>query len=93
LREDERSGRVRPQGFLPVQYFRDKGEWVGRVTGLAGQPSKIFAVVAPPSSCDFFQYYQKLGAQLPQYEPRNRIPPSVQIELSVQARLPPQRDV
>jgi hypothetical protein len=54
LREDERSGRVWPQGFFPVQFFSDKGEWVGIVIGVAGNPVKIVAVVAPPSSCDLF---------------------------------------
>jgi hypothetical protein len=65
LREGERSGRVWPQGFFPVQFFSDKGEWVGRVIGVAGNPVKIVAVVAPPSSCDLFRYYQKVGSRLP----------------------------
>lgn len=91
LREDERSGRVWPQGFSPVQFNPDTGEWVGRVTGSSG-PIKIVAVVAPPTAHDLFQYYQKVGAKLQehqqQYEPLDRIPVECINSNWVQARVP-----
>jgi hypothetical protein len=88
LREDEQSGEVRPQGFSAVQFDPHSGEWFGRVTGPAGQTIKIVALVAPPTSQDFFRYYQAVGSGLPRYEPRRRVPLECKNRASVQARLP-----
>jgi len=84
LTEDHRSGRVWPQGFEPVQFDREKGEWIGRVHSRDPQP-KIIAVVAPPTSVDFFKYYQRMGSKT-NYEGLDRVPPECKIRDSVQAR-------
>jgi hypothetical protein len=88
LREDERSKKVWPQGFSPVQYDPQRQEWSGRITGSLGQSIKIVAVVAPPTAQDLFRYYQTVGAKLPNYEPLNRVPPECTNRTSVQAQMP-----
>jgi len=87
LTADERFEQYRPQGFYPVQYDEKTGEWKGRINGSGTSPLRIFAVVAPPTSQDFFRYFQRCGDETKRYSPLNRIPPECRNRHSVQARL------
>jgi hypothetical protein len=87
LTEDHRPGRIWPQGFSPVEFDRGRGEWVGRVHTRDPRP-KILAVVAPPTSVDFFKYYQRMGAKT-DFTGLDRVPPECKNKDSVQARLRP----
>jgi Domain of unknown function (DUF4062) len=80
-------GGVFPQGFRQgrVQYDSQTGEWVGRVA-VTTEQVKIIAVVAPPTSQDFFRYYQRLGdIHNNQFEKLVRVPPGCKNTDSVQA--------
>jgi hypothetical protein len=87
LTEDHRGG-VYPQGFREgvVQFDSQTGEWVGRVAATTEQV-KIIAVVAPPTSQDFFKYYQMIGQKNNyEYERLPRVPPECTNMAWVQAR-------
>ncbi len=88
LTESESDGRVWPQGFFPVQYDPQKGEWFGRVNGDGFPNVRLLAVVAPPTSIDYFNYFQKLG-RLREYkfEPLARLPPECTNVAWVQTRI------
>jgi hypothetical protein len=49
---------------------------------------QILAVVAPPTSQDFFEYFQKRGAETKAFVPLNRIPPECRNIAAVLARSP-----
>ena len=90
LTQDER-GRVRPQGFSPiVPDPLDKRRWSGRVNAghVGGSRAKIIAVVAPPTSHDFFTYYQTHGHQTG-YAWLERVPAECRNQAFVDALLPP----
>ncbi len=89
LTQDDSKGAVWPQGFFPVEYDPSEGTWSGKING-SGKPNvRIVAVVAPPSSQDFFRYFQKLGQMRDyKFEPLSRIPPECVNQDSVQARIP-----
>jgi hypothetical protein len=75
LVEDPRKGKVWPQGFFTVQYDPKTNEWFGRVNGSPGRQTKIIAVVAPPTSQDYFKYFQRVGGlRRDIYEPLDRVP-------------------
>jgi hypothetical protein len=87
LTEGHRGG-VYPQGFREglVQFDSQKGEWVGRVAVTTRQV-KIIAVVAPPTSQDFFKYYQMIGNKRNyEFERLPRVPPECTNTVWVQAR-------
>jgi len=89
LTQDDVTGRVWPQGFAPVQYNPVQGTWTGRVNASGNPIVRVVAVVAPPSSQDFFRYYQKLGKLRNYvYEPLDRIPPECVNLDSVQTKIP-----
>jgi hypothetical protein len=92
LTADERFEQYWPQGFYPVQFNEHTGEWHGRVNGSGHSPLRIFAVVAPPTSQDFFRYFQKRGDETKKFIPLNRLPPECCNTASVQARLPGMED-
>jgi hypothetical protein len=60
-------GRQWPQGFFPVRYpYPGPGEWEGRIYLPYSQlETLINVVVAPPTSRQFFGYYQQLGTGKP----------------------------
>jgi hypothetical protein len=88
LTQDEMTGNVWPQGATPVQYDPHTRAWEGRVHWNAGANLKIIAVVAPPTSQDYFRYFQKLGTMRHwQYEPLPRVPPECVNFDAVQARV------
>jgi hypothetical protein len=75
LTQKDNTGHLWPQGFFPVQYNDEVGAWVGRVNGSGGPLMRIVAVVAPPTSQDFFRYFQELGRlRNDKYEPLKRLP-------------------
>jgi hypothetical protein len=88
LTADERFDQFWPQGFYPVQFDEQIGEWHGRINGSGTSPLRIFAVVAPPTSQDLFRYFQRRGDETKKFVPLNRIPPECRNTHSVQARLP-----
>lgn len=88
LREHEVTRKVWPQGFPSglVRYDPGQGEWSGRVAVQNDQRAiKIVAVVAPPTSQDFFRYFQRLGDQHQNHVPLDRIPDECTNRFSVQA--------
>jgi len=92
LNQDERTGLVWPQGFSRVQYDSNLKTWIGRVSSIASPTGRkqvrIVAVVAPPTSHDFFQYFQVVGDKRQQYEPLKRIPAECWNTAYVQAYRP-----
>jgi hypothetical protein len=89
LTEDEVTGRVWPQGFFRVQFDPHLKTWMGKINGTSGPQVKITAVLAPPTSQDFFRYFQKVGGlRGHEYEPLNRIPVECTNRASVQSRIP-----
>jgi hypothetical protein len=98
LVRDEFSTRVWPQGFERVQFDSSDGSWRGRINPALSGPTNvtIIAVVAPPTSRDFFQYFQRVGDRTrtmpspdgPSYEPLARVPPECTNVAEVQAKKP-----
>jgi hypothetical protein len=89
LTQNERTGQVWPQGFFMAQYNRETGMWMGKVNGSGGPMIRIIAVVAPPTSQDFFRYFQKLGTlRNYQFEPLTRVPLECSNYDSVQVEIP-----
>jgi hypothetical protein len=89
LTQDESTGHVWPQGFFPVQFDPEQGKWMGKVNGSGKKELKIWAVVAPPTSQDFFRYFQCIGPKRNyQFEPLKRVPAECINRAHVQAFLP-----
>jgi hypothetical protein len=91
---DKKTRQYWPQGFADVQYERHTGTWRGRVYG-GRSPLQVVAVVAPPTSQQFFRYYQKLGElrqrnqeNKPWYEPLDAIPAECHNIASVNTQIP-----
>jgi hypothetical protein len=59
LVENRTTGEVWPHGFFAVKH-EPTGDWHGRVHGPRGQKVRVIAVVAPPTSHDFFTYSEKV---------------------------------
>ncbi|WP_353064459.1 hypothetical protein RBB77_01690 [Tunturibacter psychrotolerans] len=89
LTRDDSTGYVWPQGFSPVQYDPVEGTWTGRVNGSGKAEVRIIAVVAPPTSQDYFRYFQELG-RLRDYnfKPLPCVPAECLNLDSVQAKIP-----
>lgn len=89
LTQDELTGYVWPQGFFNVQYNPQQGTWMGKINGNGKKQVKIVAVVAPPTSQDFFRYFQMVGRLRDyKFEPLKRIPEECTNKASVQAFIP-----
>jgi hypothetical protein len=61
LTKDENTGRVWPQSFEDATYYEETKMCEGRVNGSRKSRLAIIAVVAPPSTQDYFRYFQRLG--------------------------------
>jgi len=86
---EEPSGRIWPQGFYNVQFNPDTGAWMGKINGAGCKEVKIVAVVSPPTSQDYFRYFQTTGVSGGyHFEPLKRIPPECRNQASVQAFIP-----
>ena len=87
LRQDEFSSKLWPQGFFRAVFDPETKQWHGRVNG-TGQPSfRVIAVVAPPTSHDFFTFFQRVGDKTGHYEPIDRVPPECRNLRYVQVRV------
>jgi hypothetical protein len=85
LTADDRTEHYWPQGFYPVQYDQQTGEWHGRIH--AGRsPLRIVALIAPPTSQQLFRYFQKRGDETKFFSPLDKIPAECQNVASVQTR-------
>jgi hypothetical protein len=82
---DETNGKFWPQGFEPVDYHPDTETWKGYVTVFGWHRVTIIAVIAPPTSQDYFNYFQRVG-QKTQHEPLLRIPLECKKRHSIQAK-------
>ena len=72
---------------MTFDYYR--GTWMGKINGSGRKQVRIVAVVAPPTSQDFFRYFQEIGRLHGyQFEPVRRIPPECKNVASVQAFIP-----
>ena len=78
--------QVWPQGFFRVVFDSQTGEWHGRVNGSSRKNARIIAVVAPPTSHEFFTFFQKAGMAKGHFEPLDRIPPECKNMDSVQVK-------
>jgi|SRR5215469_4996523 len=83
---EDRSGYIWPQGFSLVSFDKERGQWVGRVHTQHSQP-RIVALVAPPTSQDFFKYYHLWGCKT-NWAALKRIPVECSNWTSVDALLP-----
>jgi hypothetical protein len=90
LTQDESTGRVWPQGFFPAQYDPDEGRWSGKIDAGNRGHIRIYAVVAPPTSQNFFEYYEWVGRELRGgiFEPLRQVPSECVNRGSVQAVVP-----
>ena len=87
LTEDHAGGPVRPHGFFLVIYNDKERSWWGKINPAGRKHFRLIAVVAPPTSHDFFMYYQTVGKKTG-FEPLKRIPPECRNVASVQAFIP-----
>lgn len=85
LLTEDAEGHIWPQAWGPPQYNEKTKEWEGSVI-VDIKKFKIYAVVAPPTTIEFFQYYEAVG-QASGYRPINRLPPECQIQDSMQVVL------
>jgi hypothetical protein len=89
LVQDESTGLVWPQGFFPVQFNPQLGTWMGKINGSGRKQVRIYAVVAPPTSQEFFRYFQLVGRlRENKFEPLKRVPVECRNRASVQAFIP-----
>jgi hypothetical protein len=65
LTKDENTGRVWPQSFEDPRYDEETKMWEVRVNGSRKSRLAIIAVVAAPSTQDYFRYFQRLGELSP----------------------------
>jgi len=80
LTNDENTGRVWHQSFEDPRYYEETKMWEGRVSGSRKSRLAIFAVVVPPSTQDYFRYFQRLGElRRYQFEPLPRVPPEFRV--------------
>src|SRR5579862_2290469 len=79
-----------PQGFFPVQFGPSEGTWFGQIDPGHRRHIRIVAVVAPPTSEDFFTYYERVGREVRRgiFEPLSGVPAECVNQDSVQARVP-----
>jgi hypothetical protein len=79
--------KIWPQSFSSVQYNPANGEWEGRVNP-SNKDCTVHAVVAPPTSNDFFEYYRKANEDRERWVPLIRIPAECTNRTAVQAYKP-----
>jgi hypothetical protein len=70
---NEAHGKFWPQGFEPVEYNRATGTWSGYITVFGWHRVAIYAVVAPPTTQEYFDYFQRVGG-VTKHEPLLKIP-------------------
>jgi hypothetical protein len=65
---NETKGKRWPQGFERVNHDANTGTWKGYVTVEGWHEVTIVAVVAPPTTQEYFNYFQRVGERT-QHEP------------------------
>jgi hypothetical protein len=86
LTEDYPGGPVRPRGFFPCYYKDKEHTWWGKINPMGRQHFRLIAVVAPPTSDDFFTYYQQVGKDTG-FKPLKPIPPECRNIASLQGEI------
>ena len=88
LVEDERTHCLWPQGAERVAPTDGEGSWTGRIhVGVGYSRVKILAVIAPPTSTDFFEYACANGTKTG-WSPLTRLPPECKNVHPVTALVP-----
>jgi hypothetical protein len=89
LVEHELSKEIWPQGFYTVIHNEESKKWAGRVATHKGATRiKIIATVAPPTSDQFFRYFQTTGnTNQNKFVPLSQIPVECKNIDEVQARI------
>jgi hypothetical protein len=55
---DDKTCKTWPPGLVPVEYSNDQGTWKGYIHAWGWNNVAIVAVVAPPTSQDYFNYFR-----------------------------------
>jgi hypothetical protein len=84
---DDTKGKFWPQGFEPVEYQANTGTWKGYVTVSGWHRVTIIAVVAPPTSQEYFNYFERVAAKTT-HEPLLGIPVECKKRDLVHAKVP-----
>ena len=84
---DEKARKIWPQGLVPVEYDKEQGTWKGYIHAWGWNNVTVVAVVAPPTSQDYFNYFQRMGPKT-NYEPILGIPKECKHRDSVLAKVP-----
>jgi hypothetical protein len=87
LAAEESTGKAWPQGFSPVEQSGD-GTWKGYIHVWGWHRVTIVAVIAPPTSQEYFRYFQRVGKKT-DYEPIIGIPPECKKRHTISAKVPP----
>jgi hypothetical protein len=85
---DETKGRYWPQGFEAVEYHGETGTWSGYITAEGWHSVTVVAVVAPPTTQDYFNYFQRVGHKT-SYDPLLGIPQECRKRDTVRCKVPP----
>ena len=88
---DEGGGKFWPQSFSPVETNEAKGTWKGYVHVWGWQNKwqnvTITAVIAPPTTQGYFNYFQRVGNKTG-FEPLSGIPPECKWRATIHAKVP-----
>ena len=85
---DETKGKYWPQGFAPVEYHEDTGTWKGYIHVWGWQHVTIYAVIAPPTTQEFFNYFQRVGEKTG-FAPMLGIPRECKKRATLRCKVPP----
>ena len=84
---DEKTGKTWPQGFASVEFSKEQGTWSGYINVWGWQNVTVAAVVAPPTSQEYFNYFQRVGSKT-NHEPILGIPAECKHRDLVQVKVP-----
>ncbi|HEX3747650.1 MAG TPA: hypothetical protein VHW09_27130 [Bryobacteraceae bacterium] len=85
---DEKKGKHWPQGFERVEYHEATGTWSGYITADGWHQVTVTAVVAPPTTQEYFNYFQRVGG-MTKHEPLLSIPSECKRRHSIHVKVPP----
>jgi hypothetical protein len=87
---NEQTSEIWPQGFDGglVEYDEKHHTWKGYVHAWGWNNVTITAVIAPPTTQEYFNYVQRVG-NLTKHKPILRIPPECKHRDTVRAKVPP----
>jgi hypothetical protein len=84
---NEGASKIWPQSFAPVEYSKEQGTWQGWITAFGWTNITIVAVVAPPTTQEYFNYFQRAGPKT-SFEPILAIQYECKYRDRVQAKVP-----